>query len=491
MNRAMPPTRVIAGLLLAGLCAACSSVGSNYERPALALPAHWKSLPAADEAHWHVATPADAALKRDWWTVFGDDVLNGLMQRCVAGNYSLQAALTRLDLAQAQVAIRNAAGAPQVQAGAAVSRTRISADRPLANYAVANQSTVQNDFKPTLSVSYEVDWLGRIRRDVESARAGVEQTQADIENLRLLLTAQLASSYFQLRQADEELRVVQANIELQQKVLDLLIKRHQLGAASQAELDQQQALISTSRTQLDLLKAQRAQQENAIATLTGTPAAEFTLDATNQATHLPEVPVGLPSTLLERRPDVASAERAMAAANAQIGVAQAARYPNLMLAPNFGGFESNTLGNLISTPALVWSLGIGSTMSLFDGGRIDASVNQAKASYSGAVASYRQAVLTAVEETQTALGNLQHAAQAVRDQDEAVRHQDRAFQISLLRYREGLDNALQLSVSQQNLLAAQRSQTQVHGSQLQYSVALIKALGGGWTGPARGDRMAQ
>ncbi|MBV8469151.1 MAG: efflux transporter outer membrane subunit [Burkholderiaceae bacterium] len=474
--------RAAASMLILGLCSACSTVGPNYERPQLELPANWKALPAADESRWHIAAPADAAPRHDWWVVYGDPVLNDLMDRCVARNYSLQAALTRLDLAQAQIAIRGAAGTPQVQAGATAQRSRISADRPLANYAVPNQSTVQNDFKPSLSVSYEFDWLGRIRRDVEGARASAEQTQADIENLRLLLTAQLASSYFTLRQADQEQEVVQANLVLQRKVLDLQVKRHQLGSATQVDLEQQQALITSTQAQLDLLKAQRAQQENAIATLTGTPAAEFTLSASDRVTAVPALPAGLPSTLLERRPDVASAERAMAAANAQIGVNQAARYPNLMLAPNVGGFESNTLSHLISTPALIWSLGIGSSMTLFDGGRIDASVNQAKAAYAGTVASYRQTVLAAVEETQTALSNLQQMAQAVRDQDESVRHQDRAFQIGLLRYREGLDNTLQLAVSEQNLLTAQRSQTQLHGTQLQYSVTLIKALGGGWAG---------
>jgi NodT family efflux transporter outer membrane factor (OMF) lipoprotein len=371
---------------------------------------------------------------------------------------------------------------PSVQLGAAATRTRTSAERPVASYGAVNSSTIQNDFRPALSVSYEFDWLGKVRRDIESARASAEQAGADQENVRLILTTQVAVAYFQLHQFDEEIGILTESTASQQKVLDLISKRYALGAAGQADLAQQSALLESSKAQLELLKAQRNRQENALATLSGTPAANFHLPPGRLPASLPGIPLALPSSLLERRPDIASAERAMAAANAQIGVAKAAYFPSLMLSPTYGGYEANRLAGLFSAPSLIWSIGIAATQTLFDGGRISASVDFAKAGYAGTVANYRQSVLTAIQESQDAMDTLHELALARQKQDEAVRQQNKAYRISLVRYREGLDNALTLAITQQNQLAGERVLSQIRGSQLLSSVGLIKALGGGWQG---------
>ena len=466
------------------LCAGCGRIGPDYVRPTVDLPENWKTINGADPSLWRPAQPADAGPKRDWWTLFGDDMLNELEGGCLAGNPNLAAALARLDQALAQSAGRGAALYPTVQLGASASRSRSSADRPLSAPGVPNSSIIQNDFRPVFSASYEFDWLGRIRRDIEGARASAAQADADMENVRLILTAQLASVYFQLRQQDEEIGAVSESAALQEKVLRLIMRRYQLGAAGQADVVQQTALLESTRAQLRLLSAQRNQQENALATLTGTPAARFRLPPGKLPAVAPAIPVAVPSHLLERRPDVASAERAMAAANAQIGVAKAAFFPILSLTPSYAGYESRIIPDLLSVPALTWSLGLAATQTLFDGGRIAAGVDFAKAGYALTVANYRQSVLSAIEETQNGMGNLQELNAALRSQEAAVRNQNRAYEISLRRYQEGLDNAITLATIQQNQLAAKRVQSQIYGGRFVSLVGLIKALGGGWEGPA-------
>jgi NodT family efflux transporter outer membrane factor (OMF) lipoprotein len=429
-----------------------------------------------------LAEPAEAAPKGNWWQLLGDAQLDALIAQALRDNFSLQGALARLDAARAQADQRAALLQPSVQAGATASRTRTSAERPLASYSASNQSTVQNDFRPAVTVSYEFDWLGRLRLDAQAARAAVEQSEADTENLRLLLAAQIAAAYLQLRELDEEQTSLQATLEHQTRVLALIDKRHAAGASSAADLAQQRALIETSRSGLRLLQAQRNHQQAVLATLVGVPAPRFELPAAALPPALPAVPMVLPGRLLERRPDVAAAERAVAVANAQVGVVRAAAYPALSLAPALLGTESRNWATLLDARALVWSFGLSISESIWDGGRNDAAVATARATHAATVAAYRQTVLTAWQEAQDAMGTLQELAQAQRHQDEAVREQARALAISELRYREGLDNAITLTLAQQNLLVAQRAQTQLRGNQFQAAVALIKALGGGWVG---------
>ncbi|OHX12840.1 hypothetical protein BI347_04485 [Chromobacterium sphagni] len=457
--------------------AACSAVGPDYQRPASDLPAQWKS-----DNDWLPAAPADALPKTEWWSAFGDGELNRLESEALSRSPTLQAALARLDQAEAQSRVHGAAALPAVSLGAAASRSRISADRPLSAYGSSNSSVVQNDLKPTLGVSYEIDWLGRVRRDIESARASAEQAAAEQANVQLLLTAQLASVYLQLRQQDEEIRLLDGIVAAQQRVLELTRIRRRNGLDAAGDEALQTAAVAANRAQRELLLNQRRQNEDLLATLSGTPAAGFRLAPGALPASAPQIPAGAPSLLLQRRPDIASAERAMAAANAQIGVARAAYFPQLTLMPTYAGSESSSLANLFSTPALIWSIGLQATQTLFDNGRTRANVDYAQAGYRAALANYRQSVLQAVQEAQDALGTLHGLDAARRQQDEAVRNQDKAYAIAKLRYREGLDNALTLAIVQQNQLTAQRTQAQLRGSQLIASVSLLKALGGGWQG---------
>ena len=468
--------------LIALACAGCSPIGPDYERPLVDMPANWKSLPSANPSLWKEAKPADGQPKLAWWTFFNDDTLNKLEATCLENNFTLQTALARLDQAVAQSDARSAALLPTLQLGVTGSRSLISADRPLTNYDSNNFSTVQNDFRPVMVMTYEVDWLGKIRRDVEAARDTAEQAAADTENVRLLLTAQVASAYFLLRQFDEEIRVLKVVVSLQEKLLTIFKTRYDEGAATRTELSQQTALTQTSGAQLEILIGQRNIQENQLATLTGTPAATFSIAPGRLPETMPAFPVKLPSELLERRPDIDSAERAMAAANAQIGVAKAAYYPSLLVAPAFAGYDSAYMSSLWSLPSLIWAIGVTATQTIFDGGRIAANVRFAKAGYTGTVATYRQSILVAIQETQDAMSTVQQLDRARTKQDEAVTNLNHALQTSYVRYREGLDNALALTLIQQNQLTALRTKWQIRGGQFLANVSLVKALGGGWEG---------
>src|SRR6202167_4618424 len=302
------------------------AVGPDYHKPAAEVPPAWQP-----EAPWHAAAPSDGALKGDWWLLFQDDALNPLMDRALAGNQDLRVAAARLDQAREQVTVARSDLFPWVGLSADAARGKTSANRPLSEYSEPNYSTVQNNFVLGPTVNYEVDLFGRVRREVEGARATAQQAEADFENTRLLLTAQLVTDYFALRELDAEIEVVRHSVELQRDALGFIASRHDLGFATGLDLAQQQALVDASATQLELLDNARAQFEHAIATLVGTPAPTFTLSATLSSGPLPAIPVGLPSDLLQRRPDVASAERSMAAANARIGVARAAYYPSIIL----------------------------------------------------------------------------------------------------------------------------------------------------------------
>lgn len=472
----------VALCLLVAACVGCAPIGPDYERPPIEFPENWKTLPGANPALWKPAAPADDLPKDMWWKAFGDPALDQLIETSLANNNTLRASLARLDQAIAQSEARGAALLPTVSLGATGARTETSANRPGSSYNAINQSTTQNNFRPVAVMTYEIDWLGKVRREVEASRNTAEQAAADTQNVKLLLTAQLANAYFLLRQYDEEIRVLSGIVQIQDKLLALINKRYSMGAAGRTELSQQTALTQSSRAQLELLKSQRNIQENLLATLTGTPASAFSLPAGSLPSKVPAFPVGLPSTLLERRPDVAAAERAMAAANAQIGVARAAYFPSLTLAPAFLGGESSLLNALFNAPSLIWSIGLTATQTVFDGGRISANNRFAQAGYRVTLANYRQSVMVALQETQDAMSALQQLDRARALQDEAVSNLNRAYRISAVRYREGLDTAQTLALIQQNQLTAQRIKWQMHGGQFIASVALVKALGGGWSG---------
>ena len=459
--------------------AAGCAVGPDYHKPPADMPPAWQP-----ETPWHEAAPDDAGLKGGWWRLFQDDTLNPLVERALTDNQDLRVAAARLDQARAQLSVAASDLYPAVSLSAAAARAKSSANRPLAAYSLQNQSTVQNNFEVGPTVNYEADLFGRVRREVEGARASAQQAEADFENTRLLLTAQLVADYFAMRELDAELAVVRHSLDLQRDALGFIASRHDLGFATGLDLAQQQALVDASATQLELLDYQRAQYEHAIATLVGTPAPGFAIPAALATSSLPPIPVGLPSDLLQRRPDVASAERSMAAANARIGVARAAYYPSIVLGSGFGepnaGWQSNALATLFAAPSRLWSLGLSATQTLFDAGKTRANVRFATADYTAAVATYRQTVLTAMEEVENGITGLASLDRAVTQADASVSSAQEAFDIATARYKGGVDTYLEMITAQQVLLGNQRQAVQVRGQQFATAVYLVKALGGGW-----------
>ncbi|WP_288393431.1 efflux transporter outer membrane subunit [uncultured Herbaspirillum sp.] len=460
---------VLTALMLAG----CAS-GPDYVKPAVELPVAW-----TPEAPWRVMQPQDASPRGPWWERFHDVQLNALQQQALAGNQTLAIASARLAQARAQLEVVGAAQSPQVGINTRAARARISANRPLTNYNSPNFATVQNDFALGLNVSYELDFFGRVRRSVEAASASAQQSAADLENTRLLLTAELASNYFNLRELDIELDVVQRAIALQRKALELATSRHDLGATSGLDVAQQQALLDNTLTQVDILGRQRAQYEHAIATLTGTPAPGFTIAPSLAPIALPAIPLGVPSDVLERRPDIAAAERAMAAANAQIGVASAAFYPSFMLQPGYG-VDSRNWGALFNAPSVLWSLGVSASQSLFDAGRLRAGVDFSKAGYAATVASYRRTVLTAMQEVEDGITGIAALDRAYGQSQSAIASARRVLDIANSRYEGGVTPYLDVITAQQALLNSERQAAQLMGQRLLVSVFLIKALGGDW-----------
>jgi multidrug efflux system outer membrane protein len=457
---------------------ACA-VGPDYHRPAAPLAPAWQPT-----APWQPAAPSDAKLKGRWWELFQDPALDPLVQQALAANQSLKVAAARLDQAHEQLTIARADLFPSIDVGASASRGKTSANRPLASYSIPNQSTVQNDFRLNAQVGYEVDLFGRVRRQVEGARDSAQQAEADYENTRLILIATLATDYFSLREADAEIDVVSHSLDLQRDALTFVQSRHDLGFATGLDLAQQQALLDSSATQLELLGVQRAQLEHAIATLVGTPAPLFKLPPTPAVPPLPLLPVGIPADLLQRRPDVASAERAMAAANARIGVAKAAYFPNIQLLPGIGspgiGWESNTLASLFDAPSRLWSIGLSASETVFDAGRIRAEVRFAREDYGAAVAGYRETVLTAMEEVENGITGLASLDRAATQAAASVRSAQRAYDLASDRYKGGVDTYLDVITAQQTLLNNQRQAVQIQGQQFATAVYLVKALGGGW-----------
>jgi outer membrane protein, multidrug efflux system len=468
-------------IAVAALAAGCA-VGPDYHRPSAEVPASWQP-----EAPWHEAAPGDTALKGDWWELFQDPQLNPLVEKALAGNQNLQVAAARLQQAQAQLTIARSALFPAVELSGSASRAKDSANRPLAAYSQPNQSTVQNDFLLGPSVNYELDLFGRVRREVEGARASAQQAEADFENTRLILMATLVSDYYSLREIDAEMAVVRRSLDLQQGALKFVSSRHELGFATGLDLAQQEALLDSSAAQLELLQNQRDQLQHAIATLVGTAAPSFTLASSTDVRPIPALPLGLPSDLLQRRPDVASAERAMAAANARIGVARAAYFPTIDLAPGLGvpsiGWESNALASLFTAPSRLWSLGLSASQTLFDAGKTRANVRFADADYTAAVANYRQTVLTAMEEVENGITGLGSLERAEIQANASVRSAQRAFDIASERYRGGVDTYLDVITAEQTLLTNQRQAVQIQGQQFTTAVFLVKALGGGWSRP--------
>ena len=437
------------------------------------------------DAPWRPGVPRDAVPKGAWWKAFGDAQLDDLQARAQVSSPTLAVAAARLAQARALLAASMAAQAPSLGLGLRAARQRTSANRPLSNYNALNFATAQNDLTAALTVGYEIDLSGRVQQAVAGAQAAAEQSAAELENTRLLLAADLATAYFNLRELDTELAVLTRSIALQKRALDFVSTRHDQGAASGLDVAQQQALLDTTLTQLDVLRRQRAVFEHALATLVGTAAPQFDVTAVTspgglpQVPAVPSVPLGLPSEMLERRPDVAAAERAMAVANAQLGIARAAFYPSITLAPTFG-VESRALSSLFDAPSLVWSLGAQVSQVLFDGGRLKANLAYAQAGHEAAAASYRRTVLTAMQEAEDGITGVTRLGRAAAQAETAVQSARRVLELANGRYEGGVATYLDVITAQQSLLASERQATQLQGQSLLACVFLVKALGGGW-----------
>ena len=450
------------------------SVGPRYHRPTAQLPDTWKG-----QGPWQTAAPKDSIPKGAWWQVFNDAELDRLENDLLQANQSLSAAQSRLSQARATASVATSAYFPQLAADPSAQRQRLSGNRPVSGSTVATAPVTQNTFTLPFTASYEADLFGPVRKNLEAANASLQSSAADLENTRLVLTAELAADYFNLRELDREAGVVREAVGIQKKGLDLVNQRHDGGVASGLEVSQQAAVLDATATQLSLVEQQRAQFEHAIAVLVGKPASSFTLaEAPFNATP-PQIPIGLPSEILERRPDIATSERQMAFQNAQVGIATTAFYPHITLSGS-GGWESRDIATLVNAPSAVWAIGGDLLQPIFNGGRNRANLAAARAAYDESVANYRQSVLVAFQQVEDGLSGLSQLDQAARTQQAAVEDSRRTLDIANNRYVGGLTTYLDVINAQTTLLNNERLATQLLGQQMVTSVSLIKALGGGW-----------
>ena len=479
----MKRAAISAVVALLGLAAGCT-VGPRYSRPAPPTPPPdaWKTQPP-----WQQAAPKDAIPKGAWWGVFHDPALDGYEQQLLQANQSLEAARDRLTQARSLARVATADVFPQLSADPSAVRERGSGNRPLNGAAPTVVNGVAQPIRPytqyvytvPFSLNYEADLFGRVRRNVEAANASLQSTAADLQNVQLVLTAELAADYFSLRELDAEWQVVQESVGYERKGLDLVNNRHQGGIASGLEVAQQSALLDSTLSQLALVQQSRAQYEHAMAVLVGRPASSFSVPAAPLTATPPPVPLGVPSDVLERRPDISTAERQMAFQNAQVGIARTAFYPHITLSGS-GGWQSMDLASLLNAPSLFWSLGADALQPILQGGRNRANLAAARAAYEQSVANYRQSVLVAFQEVEDGISNLSTLSQALTTQAAAVEDARRALEIANNRYIGGVTSYLDVITAQTTLLTSERLETQLLGQQMVGSVYLVKALGGGW-----------
>jgi len=456
------------------LLAGCS-LAPPLPDPGIAAPTAYKESPAALAGDWKVATPADGAERGKWWEVFRDPVLNDLLETATANNQSIKVALARLEQSRARTRLADAARWPRIEAGAGGARVRPST--------VPFSLEQYSRLSAGLQASWEVDLFGRVRDALQAARAEAAAEHALLANLMLSVQADAADNYFKLRALDDESIVVQRTIETREEAIKLIQHRVAAGDLSAFELEQQQAELESNRAELQALARVRAAYEHALAVLSGRLPNEFALAAHFSARGLPEVPAGIPSSVLERRPDIAAAQRRMVAANARIGVAKAAFYPVLNLTANFG-LEANSFSDLFKWGSRTWALGpvAGTLLSLpvFDGGRNKANLAVAEAELDAEIANYRQTVLNAFGEVEDGLSGLRTLAAQTESLGAAIAAADRVFNIAESRYRAGQTGYLEVLDARRALIALRRQETQVHGSRATTTVALVRALGGGW-----------
>jgi len=454
-------------LFLAG-CA----VGPKYKRPPVEVPTAYK-----EAGNWKTAQPNELSLRGNWWEIFQDPQLNALEQQVTVSNQNLKVAQAQYTQARALVRYNRADYFPTVGVGASASRTRVSSNRAPVN-AIGNGRT-NNDFQLPVEMSYEVDAWGRVRKNVESFREQAQASAADLATVNLSVHTQLALLYFQARSLDAQEQLLNSTVQYYEQALQLNVSRFQGGVGSEVEVQQAKTQLETTRAQAIDVGVARAQFEHAVAVLIGKPPASFSLPPLPLRTPPPPIPAGVPSELLERRPDIASAERQMAAANARIGVAKAAYYPLLNLTAA-GGFESGAITTLLQGPAGLWSVGATAFQTLFDGGRRRAASDQAIAVYDQTVASYRETVLTGFQQVEDNLAALRILEKEAQTQNEAVLAAQKSLELSIQRYKGGVTSYLEVTVAQSAALADEATAVNILGRRMVAAVQLVQALGGGW-----------
>ena len=467
-------------------------VGPDYQKPAAATPPAYKesseSAAAAKAEGWKPAEPQDAANRGAWWAIYSDPVLDGIESQVEISNQNLKASEAAFRQARALVNEARAGYFPVLGASASVQRSGQGGGSSSGSSFSSSRAQTQYDL--TATASWDLDLWGRIRREVESSEAAAQATAADLASARLSFQSELASDYFTLRIDDEQSRLLNATVDAFQTSLQITQNRYRAGVAAKSDVAQAQTQVETTRAQAIAVGVQRAQLEHAIAVLIGKPPAEFSIAPEPFKSDIPEVPAGVPSTLLERRPDIAAAERRVAAANAQIGVAIAAYYPDLTLSASYG-FAGPVLGTLIQASNAVWALGPQLAETIFNGGLREAQVEAARAAYDQTVADYRQTVLGGFQQVEDELSNLRILAQQAQVQEGAVKAAEESERLTLNDYKAGTVAYTSVVTAQATALSNKQSLLTIQQTRLAANVALIQALGGGWTAvdlPA-GDRL--
>src|ERR1700685_1188018 len=470
---ALRPARLASSCAAAILFFAGCTVGPNYVRPTAEVPTDFKETPA----NWKQAQPSDAVAKGKWWEIYQDSQLNDPEEQINVSNQTLKAEQQQFAQARAALRITRSNLFPNVSTTPSVSRTHLAPNEPLFN--PPTESKDYNTFTIPVDVSYEPDLWGRVRRTVEASRSEAQATGADLANISLSLHAELATDYFQLRGLDAQKQLLDSTVQSYEKALELTESRFHGGLSSAVDVAQAQTILETTRAQSVDVEVQRSAFEHAIAVLVGKPASRFSLAAIPLTTAPPPTPAGLPSDLLERRPDISAAERRVQEQNAQIGVAKAAYYPLVTLGGS-GGFESAVFTTLLQGPSGFWMLGGQAAETLFDGGARRGASEQAKAAWNQSVDNYRQTVLVAFQEVEDNLAALRILENEANQEAEAVASAQHSLSLSITRYRGGVTNYLEVTTAQSAALADEVTAVNILTRRLAASVLLVKALGSGW-----------
>jgi NodT family efflux transporter outer membrane factor (OMF) lipoprotein len=459
-------------LAMAALQLSGCVVGPKYHPPAVQPPPAYKEV-----GDWKPAQPNDQNLGGTWWTIFQDPQLDTLEEQVRISNQNLKVAEAQFRQARAALRYFRADYYPTVTYGPSATRERISSRRPPATSIF--DGITYNDFVLPFSVSYQADVWGRVRKNVESYREQAQASAADLATVNLSMHADLAVDYFQARSLDAEEELLNSTVKQYEQALELTESRFQGGIASEVEVEQAKTILQTTRAEAIDVGVLRAQYEHAVAILIGKPPAEFSLPPLPLTTPPPHIPIGMPSELLERRPDIAAAERLVASANAQIGVAKAAYYPVISLGGT-GGFESSSITTLLNGPSGLWSFGLSAVGTVFDVGRRHAFTDQARAAYDSQVANYRQTVLNGFQQVEDNLAAVRILENEATVQDEAVAAAQHSLDLSIIRYKGGVTSYLEVITAQNAALVDEVTAVNILGRRMANTVLLIQALGGGW-----------